>query len=385
MSYLSGYYPQILRDCVNKNTNTKKEYYISEKEFRNICKQLNGCDYENNNTSKNIQLKIEKLSSNIEELARNQDRDLVNSWGIVIIENTIWVANNGSNTVTSYDLKGNKLQTIVRINLPTGAPGSPTGIVHNTSSSFIVSSPFLSGPSFAPALWLAATEQGTIEAYNPTISASNTITVIDRTGSGVFYTGLAIVGTFLYAVDFHNKFINVFDGTFGQIFSFPFFDPSSTIPPTPDAIPEDFSPFNIVNIDGLLYVTYAKIFPNSNDDIPGEGNGFINVFNPLGVFVRRFASRGPLNSPWAIIKYSSKSCVGNNLLLVGNSGDGTIIIYNQSGKFSGRINNCNNSTLFIDGLWGLAKSCNGTYFTAGPNNGNDGLLGRLLDGCKRIK
>jgi len=70
-------------------------------------------------------------------------------------------------------------------------------------------------------------------------------------------------------------------------------------------------------IDSFLYVTYAKqLGPDNEDDEAGPGNGFVDIYNINGTFVKRFTSQGNLNSPWGIAKVP-----GGGGILIGNFGD----------------------------------------------------------------
>lgn len=308
------------------------------------------------------------------------DPDVINSWGIVIINGILWVVNNGTGLVTTYSLNGTKLPTTVTV--PNTEPvfppqfGAPTGIVHNTTGGFSI------GNSL-PALWLTATENGTINAYVPSLDPANAPVVVNRSGLGAVYKGLTIAGNLLYAADFHNNRIDVFDANFVlQPFpSFPFIDPE---------LPSGYAPFNIQNINGLLYVTYALQKPPENkDDQAGPGNGFINVFSPTGGLIRRFASQGPLNSPWAVTLASVSLDFPAETILIGNFGDGKINAFDINGVFLGSLKECDGITdLVIDGLWGLYGNiypgtlfANTLFFASGPNNEENGLVGKLSSDC----
>jgi uncharacterized protein (TIGR03118 family) len=319
----------------------------------------------------------ENLVSDIPGLALRTDPNLVNSWGLININGVLTVADNGTSLVTTYDPNGNILPTVVTVNDNTGAGTDPTGIVQNKTNDFAITN----GGLRAPALWLVASEGGFINGYFPLFDSANSTVVVDRSVAGAVYKGITIASNngrnFIYATDFHNNKVDVFDANFNQIFTFPFAD--ATLPP-------GFAPFNIQLINNLLYVTYAlQKPPDNHDDQAGPGNGFINIFSTSGILIRRFASRGPLNSPWGITQLS------HDLIIVGNFGDGTISIFDNNGIFLGKLKDCNNTNIFIDGLWGLLPirllgSHNSTiYFASGPNGEANGLLGRLVANCKNPK
>jgi uncharacterized protein (TIGR03118 family) len=151
---------------------------------------------------------------------------------------------------------------------------------------------------------------------------------------------------------------------------------------TDDDLPRDFAPFGVRNIAGNLYVTFAKQNGMKHDDVPGPGNGFVDVFSTSGHLIRRFASRGVLNSPWGVALAPSDFGEFSNDLLIGNTGDGTIHAFDlATGDFQGEIQD-HGKPITNDRLWALwfgdsvAKAQpNQLFFTAGINDENDGLFG----------
>jgi uncharacterized protein (TIGR03118 family) len=303
------------------------------------------------------------------------DTNLLNPWGIAIgPTGIIWISANHTGNSVVYDNNGN--QKLAPVNIPLGAKpngSSPTGVVFNNTTDFNI-------PSYGPSLFLFATEDGVISAWNKT-SASTSVTVADRSSSGAVYKGITLANdggsNFIYATDFHNAKIDVFDANFGLVTTKTFNDPN---------LPAGFAPFNVQNIGGQLYVTYAKqMAPDNHDDEGGLGKGFVDVFTPAGVFVKRFASQGTLNSPWGIVQVTSASAsfgLAVNSILIGNFGDGHINVYNSNGSFQGQLMN-SGVPVSISGLWALTfdlispANPNQLYFTAGPNGENDGIFGYL--------
>jgi len=285
-----------------------------------------------------------------------------------LIAYQLWIADNGTQLITTYDLEGNPLPPAITV-VPgaSGIPPSPTGIVNNKSSGYIVSG--------SPALVLVSTEQGTINAYN-SITNLDAPFVVDNSTTGANYKGIAITPTYLYAANFTNGLttgtIDVFTNTFGPTLPGTFIDPT---------IPSTFSPFNVVYIKPFVYVCYAKKNPaDPHDDLAGPGNGYINIFTTNGVFVRRFISNGKLNSPWALIRAPEFTQLPSDSFLVGNFGDGRINVYNARGKHIGIFRYCDNIPITINNLWGLTrgpKCMQNIYFASGPNDENNGLVGRL--------
>jgi uncharacterized protein (TIGR03118 family) len=301
--------------------------------------------------------------------ARTVDPDLVNPWGLAFAATgNLWVANNGTGTSTVYDADGNKQALTVGIPSPTTATGgSPTGIITNSTTDFEIG-------TTGPALFIFAGEDGVISAWNA--SATDAQIVADRSGANAVYKGIAMALNaginYVYATDFHNGHVDVFDNTFGFVKSFS--DPN---------IPAGFAPFGITNIGGKLYVSYAKqLAPDNEDDDAGAGNGFIDIFNADGTVAGRFVSNGNLNSPWGMVVAPAGFGQFAGAVLVGNFGDGRIGAYDpNSGAFLGNLDDSNVRPLVIDGLWGLTfgPSAGSTtlYFASGPNDEAHGLVGTI--------
>jgi uncharacterized protein (TIGR03118 family) len=148
-------------------------------------------------------------------------------------------------------------------------------------------------------------------------------------------------------------------------------------------IPAGFAPFGIQNINGDLFVTYALQDARKHDDVSGRGNGFVDIFDTDGHLLRRFASRGALNSPWAVARASFAFGRFSGDILVGNFGDGKINAFDSDGHFLDTLKNDKDKPVVIDGLWTLTlgggrnSSSDTLYFTAGPNGEADGLFGTI--------
>jgi len=305
------------------------------------------------------------------------DGNLVNGWGIAMrATSPIWVSDNGSGKSTAYDGTGVLKVTVCVPAVSTPCPtdtGVPTGITSNPSTTDFL----LGGPGTA-ALFLWATEDGGIAAWN---GVGLNATIKFAATDGAVYKGLALAGNGssfrLYAADFHNGKIDVLDNTFALK---PI--PGGFVDPT---IPAGFSPFNIMNLQGNLYVAYALREQGGNDEVAGPGLGFVDVFDADGVLIRRVASRGKLNAPWGMALAPSGFGKFSNHLLVGNFGDGTINAYDlKNGTFAGQLRTSNGQVLTIDGLWGIAFG-NGfqqqppdtLFFAAGPDHESHGLYGKI--------
>jgi uncharacterized protein (TIGR03118 family) len=312
--------------------------------------------------------------------ADHTDANLVNSWGIAFNPTgAVWIANNHSGTSTLYDGAGNPVPLIVQIPGPitSADPGAPTGIVFNNTTGF----PVTKGTAKAASAFIFATEQGTLAGWAFSIDSTHAITVVDNSKYGAIYKGLALGaggnGSLLYATDFHNNKIDVFDNTFAPVkLSGKFADPY---------IPRGFAPFGIQAINGNIYVTFAKQDADREDDVQGRGLGFVDVFDPNGNLLRRVATRGALNAPWGLALAPAGFGKFSNRLLVGNFGDGIINAYDvATGQFVGRLRGKDHRPLVIDGLWGLAfgngfaaQPVNTLFFTSGPSHEEHGLYGRI--------
>jgi uncharacterized protein (TIGR03118 family) len=324
--------------------------------------------------------------------APHTDSHLVNGWGIAFNPNGfVWVADNGTGVSTLYDGTGapSPQPTPLVVTIPAAPDNTehpkPTGIVFSGSADFVLTAGGKSGPS----RFIFSTEDGLIAGWAPAVDGTHALQAYPKPGdppSGAVYKGLALAnngsGNFLYAADFVGGKIDVFNATFAKVtLAGDFSDPS---------LPEDFNPFNIQNIDGHLFVTYAKHEANEDDEIAGKGLGAVNEFDANGLLLRRIATGGKLNAPWGIVLAPASFGKFANDLLVGNFGDGTINAYDaQSGKFRGQLKGTNNKVLHLDGLWGMAfgndlfnQPKSTLFFAAGPDDENHGAYGSIVPAPK---
>ena len=299
--------------------------------------------------------------------ADHVDSHLVNAWGLTSRQTSPWwVADNGMDVSTLYRADGSQVPLVVSV------PNAPTGAVANDGTSFVVGS--------GPALFMFATEEGKILAWNGGLGTTAQV-VADRSAEGAIFKGLALAGDRLYATDFHNGRVDVFDGTFAPV----------TIPGAfqDGKIPAGFAPFGIQNVGGAIVVTYAKQDAARKDDVHGQGLGFVDVFDTAGKLLGRVATRGQLNAPWGLALAPASFGRFGGDLLVGNFGDGQITAFERgpSGSFEprGQLRTADGGVLSIDGLWALqfgkGAANNGPtdtlFFTAGPNDEADGLFGTV--------
>lgn len=316
--------------------------------------------------------------------AATTDANLKNPWGIVFAPDApVWIANNVTQTATVYDGTGNALPLIV--NLPAGLNGSAdaTGIAFNGSTTdFVVTA----GPLSAPALFIFAGEGGSILGWAPTADETNAIIAYDDGAGEAVYKGLAIadIGTanLLYASDFHNNKIDVFDSGFARI--------TVTGGFTDATLPADYAPFGIqaLEIQGetRIVVTYAQRDPATGDEVAGAGFGLVNVFDTDGTLLTDLvAVGGELNAPWGLAMAPAGFGMFSDALLVGNFGDGVINAYDPvTGAFVGNLQDSAGQPIATPGLWGIAfgngavnQPATTLYFAAGIANEVAGLYGRI--------
>ena len=303
------------------------------------------------------------------------DKDLVNGWGISRLPTSPWwVADNGTDASTLYKADGSK--QALRVAIPGGAP---TGTVSSTNAG-----------DFHGDVFLFSSEAGVISGWRGTLGTTAEVANDDHAGDAV-YKGLAIgtadvgkgMATYLYATDFHNGRIDVFDNTFAsQTWADAFIDPR---------LPAGYAPFGIQNLKGLLFVTYAKTQPGSDDELAGHGRGVVDVFLTDGTFFGRVARGGGLNAPWGLAWAPADFGRFSGDLIVGNFGDGNLHAYARHGNgwhAAGALRGTDHRAIKVDGLWGIAFGggtvnngpTNTLFFAAGPNDEEGGAFG-TIDGA----
>jgi uncharacterized protein (TIGR03118 family) len=340
------------------------------------------------------------LVSDIPGLAPHTDPAVVNPWGFTETPGgQFLLSNNGTGTAALFAADGTALGAPIVIPPPGGSPpgttSAPTGQVANATPNFVIKE----GSRSAPATVLFATEDGTIAGFNSAVDPSQAILGADRSASGAVYKGLGMGSAgganYLYATDFHNGTVDVFDKNFAlhTFFAGQFTDPKA---------PAGFAPFGVKNINGTLFVTYAKQKPPDNhDDEAGPGNGFIDEFDTSGHFLQRFASGTAaggtltaLNSPFGMAVAPQDFGKFGGALLVGNFGDSHVSAFNlKTGNFLGQLQDTKGQPLVLNGgfkgpdtkgLWGIAFG-NGQggagkhtlFFATGINDEADGLFGKV--------
>ena len=311
------------------------------------------------------------FQSDIPGVAQHVDENLVNPWGMAASSGgTIWVSDNGTGVSTLYGHDGTARSLVVTI--PTAARnregGNPTGIVFNDTEFFQVTK---NGNS-APAIFIFVSEDGSISGWNPDLDLTNAIIAVDngtnRGRNSAIYKG-ATLGVanghnFLYVTDFHTGKVETYDENFHQVNPNGFVDPN---------LPAGYGPFGIRQFNGEIFVTYAKQDHAREDDVPGPGFGFVNVFDTSGNFVRRLISNGNLNAPWGL-------ALVEDGLWVGNFGDGLINNYDPvTGAFIETLMRADGTPLQFDGLWDLLPLGDGVFFTAGIADEEHGLFGIITE------
>src|SRR5215469_3904113 len=319
------------------------------------------------------------------------DANLVNPWGLAVLPNApIWVANNHSETSTLYDGNGvpQPAGTPLTVHLPAatgGATFDPTGIVANTTADFVVTEASKS----AAALFIFSGEGGMIAGWSKNVDVTNAL-IMYADPNGAVYKGLALAnngsGNFLYATDFHNNKVDVFNASYvkqpSTATSFSFKDP---------ALPSGYAPFGIQALNTgpggsvQIYVTYAKQATTGDDHVNGAGLGIVDIYDANGAFVKTLVGPGgALDAPWGLALAPADFGTLSKTLLVGNFGDGKINAYDpSSGQIMGALTTANGA-FAVPGLWGIAfgndaksQPHNTLFFAAGTNGEVNGSYGRI--------
>jgi uncharacterized protein (TIGR03118 family) len=331
------------------------------------------------------------LVSDSPGLAPVLDPLLVNPWGISMTASSpFWVANNGTSTTQLLrgDVGGSPFVLNPSPQTVTIPGGLPTGTVSSPNATdFVLPGACASPPCGANFLFASIT--GNIVGWDPNAPAAGSTTgVIAASHPGHVYTGLALAnngsGNFLYAADFANGTIDVFNSSFAlqPAASFPFVDPT-----IPTIVGNTFHPYNIQAIGSSLYVAYAKVGAGGFAE-DGVGNGFVRRFNANGIRDLTFGiNTGALNAPWGITIAPATFGIFGNALLVGNFGEGnpSLHAYNPTtGAFLGTLQDESGTGIVIDELWaitfgngGAGGDPNTMYFAAGIGEENHGLFGSL--------
>jgi uncharacterized protein (TIGR03118 family) len=309
------------------------------------------------------QYTVHPLVSNVAGMAPHIDPNLVNGWGLTASATSPWwVADNGTSVSTLYRADGSSVPLVVEV------PTHPTGAVFWATG---------------PARFVFDTEAGQVRGWPGT--GTQTVVLADRSAVGAIYKGLALAttaaGDRFYATDFHNARVDVFDASFTLVTTAGAFEDAD--------LPSGYAPFGIQTIGSRIFVTYAKQDADAEDEIHGQGKGFVDVYDTSGSLLGRVAQHGQLDAPWGLALAPANFGRFSGDLLVGNFGDGRINAYEEgaNGKFEhrGELRDGDSRPISIDGLWALQFGhgapnngpTNTLFFTAGPNDETDGLFGSI--------
>jgi uncharacterized protein (TIGR03118 family) len=316
----------------------------------------------------------QNLVSDVPGFAGVTDTNLVNPWGLSFsATGPFWVADNRTGLSTVYNSTGAVEALVVTIPPPTGQPGpaTPTGTIANSVAGFL-------GTSNATAHFLFCTEDGTISAWS---GGSVAVLKVDYSASNAVFKGLAAGASggnnYIYAADFDNAQVDVFDTNYAQVTLAGSFSDTN--------LPAGYAPFGIQNINGQIFVAYALQAADKHHDLAGPGHGYVDVFDTGGNLVKTFAAQGSLNSPWGLAVAPPGFGPFAGDILIGNFGDGRINAFDpNSGEWLAALNDATGVPFAASGLWAIAfgnghngGSTQALYFTAGINGQNHGLFGSL--------
>jgi uncharacterized protein (TIGR03118 family) len=327
------------------------------------------------------QYTMKALVSSVPGVA-NTDANLVNAWGLTRSSTSPWwVSDNGSNATTIYNAAGGLLS--IGGNPFQGVQGAPTGAVFSGIAGQFQVGTAASPTTLGTSNFIFDGEDGIISAWRGPPAA---LPVPAHGMDGAVYKGLAIsngpAGPMLYATDFHNGAVEVFNGSWTNVTQPGMF--------TDPDIPAGFAPFGIQTIGSTVFVTYAKQDAVAHDDVAGQSLGFVDAYDLTGHLLARVATRGQLNSPWGLAMAPDSFGRFGGDLLVGNFGDGQINAFADTSDGwvpRGTLRDADGGKLTIDGLWalqfggGVNVANDGTadqlFFTAGPADESEGLFGMI--------
>lgn len=314
-------------------------------------------------------------------MALLQDTNLVNSWGVSFGPNTpFWVSDNGTGLATLYSVTNDDMGMphVTKQSLEVSIPGegTPTGQLFNNTTGFHTN------------LFIFASEDGTISGWRPSLgTAAETLVAAPNS----VYKGITLISNagkpMLLAANFAQATLDAYDGDMNLVGQLQ--DTNA---------PDGYAPFNVQALGGLVFVTFAKQDGAKHDDVPGSGHGLIDVFDPMsGAFIRLATGTDAgghnpvINSPWGLAIAPGNFGEHSDELLVGNFGSGTIMSFDDHGRFEGVLRSSQGMPVVIDGLWALTFG-NGTkagvpgtlYFSAGPDSESHGLFGSL-EPAKKMK
>ncbi len=310
--------------------------------------------------------------------AQHTDARLVNAWGLAASPTgPWWTSNEASSTSTLYSGTGRKQLLTVQV------AGGPTGVAWYSGKELPVAARGVSDP----ARFIYACEDGKLRAWTPTVPtgwSTQSEVVVDGGADAAVFRGVAIDGARVFATDFHNARVDVFDGRWRPVrVKGAFVD---------EKIPEWYAPFGIQAIGGHVFVTYVYRAPVNGNDAPT--GGYVDEFDRDGRLLARVGHGGVLNAPWGLAQAPHSFGRFGGDLLIGNFGDGRINAYRRTAagwSYAGTLNDRHGKPIVVNGLWGLAFGNGGSagptdalFFTSGPHAwrgetelGVHGLLGSI--------
>jgi uncharacterized protein (TIGR03118 family) len=321
---------------------------------------------------------VRGLVSDEHRRAAHVDSRLVNAWGLASSPTgPWWTSNEASATSTLYSAEGRKQLLTVSVE------GGPTGIAYYGGKGLRISADGRSDP----ARFVYACEDGMLRAWTPTVPrawSTQAIVVVDEAAEAAVFRGVAIAGERVYATDFHNARIDVYDARWQRVRR-----PGAFVD---RAVPEWYAPFGIRAIGGQLFVTYVARAPVNGNDSPT--GGYVDEFDRAGRLIARVAGKGVLNAPWGVALAPRSFGRFGGDLLVGNFGDGRINAFRRSGgrwSYEGTLHTANGKPVVVSGLWALVFGNGGTagpadtlFFASGPHDwrgetelGVQGLVGSI--------
>ena len=325
---------------------------------------------------------IANLTTNNHTGAANTDPNLVNPWGLSRSSGgTWWASDNGTGLSTLYTGTGAIAPLVVKIPAAkSGTPGSPTGTIFNGTQEFALK------PG-QPAAFLFASEDGVISGWNPAVNPTNAVIAVNEFEKGASFKGLtaAMVDlpgyenqTLLYVADFTRGKVEVFDSYFHHAQSVQEeFNRDNDLP-------DGYSPFNVQNLGGSVYVAYAKRGSGINEQ-DGPGLGLVRIYSPEGKLLLQLEHGSFLNAPWGLAIAPSDFGPYSHSILVGNFGSGWIAAFNPvTGRFQDFLRDATGKLITLPGLWAISPG-NGAgagdaislYFAAGGAGEAAGTLGTI--------
>jgi uncharacterized protein (TIGR03118 family) len=305
---------------------------------------------------------VTKLVADEQGHAQRRDTALVNAWGLAASPTgPWWTSNEARGSSTLYAGSGRKQLLTVTVD------GGPTGIAYYGGKRF----PVTAGDAADPARFIYACEDGMLRAWTPTVPtgwSTHSEVVVDEAAEAAVFRGVAAAGDRVYATDFHNARVDVYDGRWQRVRR-----PGAFIDRT---IPSWYAPFGVQAIGEHLFVTYVGRAPVNGNDAPT--GGYVDEFDLDGRLVARVARMGALNAPWGLAVAPSGFGRFGGDLLVGNFGDGRINAYRRTDagwEFDGLLSDRKSKPIVVNGLWGIGFGNGGAagprdtlFFASGPHD-----------------